>query len=349
MSIPYRHQRVLNRLGTVLLILLIIFIIVWLCWVVWLQRYVIYTSKGATIDFNQSSYDSSGKEAVPPKAAQQVSIYYNEGADAINTSTDMEQINGYYISSEMFQQDMDNIMLQVERLKSGTAVMIDMKSDYGSFYYDSTLPDAVISASTNIESVTKLVDKLHTKGFHTIARISAFRDYSYGLNHVSAGLYMLNRKGLWMDAGGMYWMNPANAVSTNWITDVVLELKKMGFDEVMLDNFCFPTSDQYIFTDDKPAALAQAAQTLMSTCGSEDFVLSFCVEDPTFALPEGRCRMYLKNVDAGSIAQKANLVTFEDPDIRLCFLAETADTRYDDYCVLRTIYVAEEVEARKAG
>lgn len=349
MSIPYRHQRVLNRIGTVLLVLVLIFIVVWLCWVVWLQRYVVYTSDGAKLDFDQSAYDVVGKEAVEPKAAQNISIYYNEGADAINTSKEMTAISGYYITSDMFQQDFDNVMLQVERLPAGTAVMIDMKGPYGSFYYASNLSDAIQSASTNIPQVAELVQKLQDKGFYTIAKISAFRDYNFGLNNVSSGLYMLNRAGLWLDTGGYYWLDPTNATTTNWVTSIVLELREMGFDEVLLDNFCFPVSDKYIFSGDKPAALANAAQTLMSTCAADDFVLSFCVQDPTFTLPEGRCRMYLSGIDAGSIGQKASQVTFEDSDIRLVFLAETGDTRYDNYSVLRSLNVSEEVEARKAG
>ena len=349
MNIPYRHRRTLNRIGTVLLVLLLVFILVWFCWVTWLQRYVVFTSDGAMLDFNSSAYDTVGKEATPPKAAQNISIYYNEGADAINTSKDMTQINGYYITSEMFQQDYDNVMLQVERLSAGTAVMIDMKGGYGSFYYASNLGDAVQSASTNIEQVAALVEKMQSKGFYTIARISAFRDYNFGLNHVPSGLYMLSRAGLWPDSGGYYWLDPTNATTTSWITSVVLELREMGFDEVLLDNFCFPASDGYIFTGDKPAALASAASTLMSTCSADDFVLSFCVQDPAFSLPDGRCRMYLSGIDAGSIAQKAALTTFEDKDIRLVFLCETGDTRYDAYSVLRSLNVAEEVEARKAG
>ena len=349
MSIPYRHQRVLNRIGIVLLILLLVFIVTWLCWVIWLQRYVVYTDKGATLDFNSSSYDVTGKEAVEPVAEANISIFYNEGADAIDTSNELTQLNGYYITSDMFQTDIDNVMLQVERLSAGTPVMIDMKGAYGSFFYASNLPDAIQSASTNIDSVATLVKKLQTKGFYTIARISAFRDRNFGENHVSSGLYMLSRAGLWMDEGGMYWLDPTNSTTTNWITSVVLELKEMGFDEVLLDNFRFPSGEQYIFSGDKTAALQTAAQTLMSTCGASDFVLSFCVDDPTFALPEGRCRMYLSNIDAGSIAQKAAQGTFEDADIRLVFLCETGDTRYDSYSVLRSLNVAEEVEARKGS
>lgn len=346
MSIPYRHKRTLKRVGTLLAALLLVFSVTWLCWVVWLQRYVVYTDKGAELNFSLSSYEISGKEAVPPKAEQNISIFYNEGADAIDTVKEMAQLNGYYITSDMFQQDLDYVMLQVERFPSGTPVMIDMKGAFGSFFYKSNLSDAVVSASTDIEQVSKLITRLHTKGFYTIARISAFRDRSFGETHVSSGLYMLNRRGLWMDGEGMYWLDPTNATTTSWITSQVLELKELGFDEVLLDNFRFPNSENYIFNGDKPAALQSAAATLMSTCGSSKFVLSF-LADTAFTLPEGRCRLYLKDVSAAGIAQAASQVELEEPEIRLVFLAESGDTRYEKYSVLRSIHVAEEVEARR--
>lgn len=349
MSIPYRHKRIINRVGTILLVLLLVLIVTWLCWVVWLQRYVVYTSDGAELSFDVSSYDITGKQAVEPKAEANISIFYNEGADAINTSNDMEQIVGYYITSEMFQSDYDNIALQLERLKAGTAVMIDMKGSYGSFFYQSKLPDAIPSASTNLDQVASLVKKMQTKGFYTIARISAFRDYNYGLNHVPSGLYLLSRKGLWADSEGMYWLDPTNATTTSWITSVVLELKEMGFDEVLLDNFCFPDSQNYIFNGDKPAALQAAASTLMSTCGSSDFVLSFTVSDPAFPLPEGRCRKYISGIPATGINSAISQSGLEEPEIGMVFLSDSGDTRYDKYSVLRNLNVAEEVEARKAG
>ena len=346
MSIPYRHKRTLKRIGTLIAALSLIFVVTWLCWVVWLQRYVIYTDDGAELNFSLSSYEITGKEAIPPKAEQNISIFYNEGADAIDTVKEMAQLNGYYITSDMFQQDIDYVMLQVERFPSGTPVMIDMKGAFGSFFYQSNLQDAVISASTNIDQVSKLIARLHTKGFYTIARISAFRDRSFGESHVSSGLYMLNRRGLWMDGDGMYWLDPTNSTTTSWITSQVLELKNMGFDEVLLDNFCFPNSENYIFNGDKPAALQSAAATLMSTCGSSKFVLSFQA-DTSFTLPEGRCRLYLKDVSAAGISQAAAQATMDEPEIRLVFLAESGDTRYEKYSVLRSLHVAEEVEARK--
>ena len=86
MSIPYRHQRTLKRIGMLLAVLALVLSVTWLCWIVWLQRYVVYTDQGAELNFSLSSYELSGKEAVEPKAQQNISIFYNEGADAIDTT-----------------------------------------------------------------------------------------------------------------------------------------------------------------------------------------------------------------------------------------------------------------------
>lgn len=252
MNIPYRYQRILRRLGIFGLILLLLFLIAWVCWVVWLQRYVVYTNEGVKLDFSQSSYDISGVEAAAPSDDVKISIFYNEGADAIDTAKEMTQLAGYYITNDMCKEDMDNVMLQIERLPSKTPVMVEMKGPFGSFFYNSKLSGAVISQSTDIPAMEKLVARMNTKGFYKIARISSLRDRSFGEANVTSGLYMLSRAGLWMDTGGMYWLDPTSASTITWISSVVLELKEMGFDEVLLDDFRFPDSDAYIFPETSP-------------------------------------------------------------------------------------------------
>ena len=347
MSIPYRTRRLLSRLGTAAGALLLVGIVAWLCWVIWLQRYVVYTDTGAELDFSVSANDIVGQVATPPAASNKVSIFYNEGADAIDVGNEMKQLNGYYIDYEMLQKDMTGVLVRIEQLSAGTPILIDMKGPYGSFYYPSKLPAAVHSASTDVDAVAQLVSTLQAKGFYTIARISAFRDWNFGNNNVPSGLYMLNRAGLWLDPDGYFWLDPTNANTTSWITDVVLELRDMGFNEVLLADFRFPNSDKYIFSGDKVAALQSAASTLVSSCASSKFVLSFGVDDPTFTLPSERCRIYLSGITANGIGQTASQVTVEDPTTQLAFIAETGDTRYDEYCVLRSLYISDVVEAQK--
>lgn len=353
MSIPYRTRRKLNIFGLVFLIVTIIAVIAWLCWVLWLQRYVVYESDGevmsARLSFDRSANDVLGEVAhEEEEVVGKISIYYNEGADAITTTKDLEPISGYYITNDMVKQDMENVMLQVERLPVGTTVMIDMKGPYGSFFYSSKLGEAIMSASTDIEAMDQLVAKLKSKGFYTIARISAFQDWNFGNNHVTSGLYMLSRAGLWLDGEGYFWLNPTDSTAISWISTVIMELRDLGFNEVMLDNFQFPNSEQYIFSGDKDAALQDAASKLIAACGSNDFAISFNVTGPTFPLPEGgRSRLYLENVSATQLGQQVSQATFEDVNTHLVFLTDNGDTRFDEYSVLRSLNVAEEVEARK--
>ena len=131
MSIPYRHRRTLKRVGTLLAALLLVFTVTWLCWVIWLQRYVVYTDDGAQLNFEMSSHDIVGEVATPPEAAKNISIYYNEGDDAIDIGNDMKQLNGYYIDSDMLQKDMTGVLVRVEQLSAGTPILIDMKDPYG--------------------------------------------------------------------------------------------------------------------------------------------------------------------------------------------------------------------------
>ena len=347
MSIPYRTRRVLNRVGITAAFFLLLAILGWLCWVIWLQRYVVYTSDGAQLNFNVSANEVRGEIATPPEAAKNVSIYYNEGEDAIDVGKDMKQLNGYYIDSDMLQKDLTGVLVRIEQLSAGTPILIDMKGPYGSFFYPTNLPGGIQSASTNVKAVADLVATMQKKGFYTIARISAFRDWNFGNNNVTCGLYMLNRAGLWLDPEGYFWLDPTNATTTSWISSVVLELRDMGFNEVLLADFRFPNSDKYIFTGDKVAALQSAAATLVSSCAASDFTLSFGVDDPTFALPEGRSRMYLSGITANGIGATVAQVTVEDPAVSLAFIAETGDTRYDAYSVLRSLYISDVVEAQK--
>lgn len=348
MNIPYRTRRLLNHIGVVLLILLLILTITWLCWVVWLERYIVYTRDGAVLDLEISANTLTGEVAQPPEAdGSNISIYYNEGENAIETSNALTQLDGYFIDSEALTSDIAGSWEALDHLSSGTPIMIDLKGGYGSFYYSSNLPGAIASASVSTASVDEIIKDMKDKGFYTIARISAFRDYEYGRKNVAQGLMHVNRKGLWPDEGGCYWLDPTQPAVINWICSMVNELKELGFDEVVLSDFRFPAGESYIFNGDKDAALQQAAATIYSNCAGPGFTLSFCVTSTTFTLPQGRCRMYMEGVSAENVGARTALLTIEEPQIRLVFIAETNDTRYNEYGVLRPIDAADELEAQK--
>ena len=123
----------------------------------------------------------------------------------------------------------------------------------------------------------------------------------------------------------------------------------MGFNEVVLDNFRFPPNpDLYTFDGDREAAIVEAANTIVTACGGNNFTISFVTATANFPLPEGRTRLYLSGVEPKEVAAKAAQFTLEDPEIRLVFLASTNDTRFDEYGVLRPMEVSGVLEAQKA-
>ncbi len=350
MRIPYRTQRRLHRLGIVLLILLLLFIIAWFCSVIFLERYVVYTREGAMLDLSVSANDLVGEVATPPVVKTNISIFFNEGADAIDLSGELTQLDGYFIDIDDLKTNLGEVKNLLEPLSANTPIMIDLKGGYGSAYYSSTLPGILTSSEVSVAAVDELIGYMNEKKFYTIARISALRDYNYGLNHVSSGLMHVNGLGLWPDEGHCYWLDPTKEDTINWITTVVKEIKNMGFNEVVLTDFRFPDTDKIRFDGDKDAALAEAAARLLNACGSKDFAVSFEVANTNFTLPEGRSRMYLENISATNVSLVASQVeeTVTDPAIHLVFIAETNDSRFSNYSCLRPITTSTAMEAQKA-
>ena len=338
MAIPYRTRRRLKRLGSLLLSLLILAACAWLCWVIWVERYIIYTEDGAVIDFDLNPVIPMGEVAQPPVAGEGPEIHYNEGENAVNTSTDLLQMSGYYITYDLLKNDFDNVKAKVADLPTNTPVMIDVKGGYGSFYYSSDLENAVISQSLNVAQVDELIQLMHQKNLYMIARVPAFQDYTFALNNVSSGIPFIGGGGaLWMDDDGCYWLKPKDSATIGYLASIILELKNLGFDEVVLDKFWVPDGTTVQYTGDALADLAECANRLVSTTATNAFTVSFTVSDATFPLPEGRCRMYLSGVPARDVEITGAKATFTDPQIRLVFIADSMDTRFDIYSVLRTI------------
>lgn len=345
MMIPYRTRRLLHRFGMILLAVLVLIVLFVLCWSAWVERYIVYTRDGVVFDFDLDYQISDGVLALPPSADDTaVSIYFNEGDNALELSTELTQLKGYYVSADELLNNISGVTTTVRELEDGTAVMLEVKNGKGVSYYDSQLSDAVV-AEVDVSAVSQLITLITRGNYYAIARVSAFQDYYYGLNNVEEGLPYAGGSGyLWMDDEGCYWLKPSSTAVMNRLIAIVEELKGLGFDEVVFTDFCFPNTEKVTYKGDKAEALATAMDTLITNCNTSSFCVSFSVTDYTLAVPDGRSRLYLEKISAQSVAQVAATVNITDGDIRLVFMAETNDTRFDDYGVLRPISSAAELE-----
>ena len=337
-NLTFSTRRRLRRIGIIGLVILLVAVLVWVCWVIWIGRYVVYSGDGAKIDMNLPLYLSGGQISRPPSAAETVPIYVNEGSDAISSNTELTQINGFYVDTDTLQYEMDAVMEAIAVLPSGTAVMVELKNIWGTFFYSSDLADATVSSKLDPATVDKLITELNSKNLYTVAMIPAFRERYYLLNHSSAGLEVTRRTHLWEDKEKCYWLDPTDNGAMNWIVSIVDELKSLGFDEVVFTEFRMPDTDGIYFNGDREGAIRNAAEKIVTACGSDSFTVSFMTDKTNFPLPEGgRSRIYLQNISAKDVAATAARLGVEDEKVNVVFLANTNDTRYDEYSSLRPI------------
>ena len=335
MRIPYRTRRVLRRLAIGICFLVVLAVLVGLFWILWVSRFVVYTrEQGAVLDFEQSDQNMTGELAVPPTQGETIEVYYNTGEGAITVSKELTQMMGYYVSTEVLEDDLTAVLAQLQALPEGTPVLIDVKSIKGNFFYSSSV-GSPRNEDLDIEAMDALLAYLKKSNFYTIARIPALRDFYYGLEHVSDGLPMPGGY-LWIDSSSCYWLNPASEGTRAYLVQIIRELQALGFDEVVLSDFRFPDTDQIVYSGDKVQILADTAKFLVDTCTTDRFAVSF-VGEPGFALPEGRCRLYLEDVPAVQAATVAQSTGSEDTAVRVVFLTNVHDTRFNVFGVLRPL------------
>lgn len=338
MKLTYRTRRRLHVLAVATGYILLAALLVWICWVVWLERFVVYSADGARLDFDYQSPEGAAVVASPPEE-ETVALHYNEGDNVLNTSSDLTQITGYYVTTSMLIESVDAVRTAIGDLPAGSAVMLDLKSGFGNFYYSSTLADASVTDAADVDAIDSLIQDLTASDMYVIARVPAFRDRNYGLEHTNYGL-PTSAGYLWAGDDNCYWLNPASNGTLSWLISVVNELRGLGFDEVVLTDFCFPPTENIVFSSSytKEEVLAQAADTLVTSCTSSRFAVSFETDDTDFTLPEGaRSRLYIPDVSASSVESVAQSTTVENKSVGVVFITQTNDTRYDAYSAMRPL------------
>lgn len=339
MNIPYRTRYALKRGAVIGLIVLLAAALVFTCWFVWLKRFVVYTrDDGAVLNMSLPPRIPEGQVAVPPEAGETVSIYYNEGDNAINTSTELTQITGYYADADSLRAGVATVREQIKALPGDVPVMLDVKSARGNFFYSSAV-SSNRDSGIDPAQMDEMIKELSGSGRYLIARLPALRDREYGLNNVPDGVLDSRGAYLFMDDGGCYWLNPARQGVITYLVQIVTELKNLGFDEVVFENFAFPDTQYKRVEGDEAEILAAAAKTLVTTCATDRFAVSF-VQKAGFALPDGRSRLYVESAVAADAAMLAEQSGLADQAARLVFLTEVHDTRFDAYSVLRPLDAA---------
>ena len=124
-----------------------------------------------------------------------------------------------------------------------TAALFDMKADDGSLGYISGLALAIqAEASAADPALNAAIQLLNGGEVYTVARVSCFRDNLVPRSDMSLAIH--TNAGNWRDSGDTRWLSPANESARQYVVGVCRELAALGFDEILLDNWAFPTDGE---------------------------------------------------------------------------------------------------------
>ena len=248
----------------------------------------------------------------------------------------LSEMGGYYITTKMLQEP-EKVLQQLQTIKDPCAVMIELKSIFGNFYYSTSIGGAQ-TASVNIDVVDDIIRYLKENGFYMIASVAAFSDYNFALDNQTSGL-PLKSGALWMDENGCYWLDPASDTVISYLMQITRELSSLGFREVAFSDFRFPETTSIHYPTDLTTTqiIHSAAEQLTSFFRGSNVTVSFCVTDVDFPAEACAGRLYVSEVD-GSKVERFNQVYGEHAALKeLVFLANSRDTRFDELAVLRPL------------
>ena len=335
-NLTWRTRQRLKTTAVVVGTVLALALALWICWILWLGRFVVYSRDGVRLDFDWVT-PGPFVTAVEPERMS-VNIRYDDGDEpVVERSKELEQLTGCYITIEMLTGDIAEVDRLVREQPKGTAVMLELKSGTGNFYYDTKMPNANISSKVDPDAVADLIAYLTKADYYTVACVPALRDRAFGLKNTAYGIHHSSGRYLWAGDDKCYWLDPVKNGTRNRLIDIAAELRDLGFDEVVFTDFCFPPTEDILYEGDQLAALNETAQHLVYNLATEDFCVSFLCNTEGFTLPEGRTRLYRDGVSADLAQSVAASAAVPSQQINLVYLTEAKDTRFDAYSVLRPL------------
>jgi len=145
------------------------------------------------------------------------------------------------------------------------AMVIEVKRPGGGITYGTevqTPSGATVERGVTRGNLTTLLQG----GKYTVARVCCFTDPAFARSNPAAALTTADGQ-LWYDAGGRVWLDPGNVDTRTYLTALCRELAELGFNEILLDEFCYPATGDLTAIDpaktaDRTAALTAFAAAL---------------------------------------------------------------------------------------
>ena len=332
----YHNKLLLKKCMKLLGIILGIVIILCLLLLLFFSKYLIFSENGVTFSFDDStSLEATHNSQVTAAPASPVLIT----GSSISATSNSSENSDTALSSE----DIDGLMLSYSELSDDQTVYgVDLSSST----YNTLLLEMRDSGSEIISTpaVLDLISRAKSNGIHLLALLSCLDDSTYALENPTDAL-ALSGGALWMNSEGNYYLNPSSSAVQEHIISLIGSLYTMGFEEIVLEQFEYPSSES-IATDLGENTAEEIVQSAFNTI--KDRVKSKCTLGLLITNPDNGHQAYdcadhlYVYFDSGT-----TIKSYKDnhPDNYIVFLTGSRDTRFDDYGKILTSVIYDSSSA----
>ena len=186
----YRNKRALRRALLIALLAVVLIGLLILARISYLGRYAVYSPDGVYFDKTQKLQREDVPAAAPAADPEEYPFetILSASSGEEETGPDTVQLQGYYISTTMLANGVDEVRQALQDADGYNAVLIDVKSPLGNFYYSTDIADAQ-TADADISACDALIRELtETPDLIVVARVPAFSDPNFVAKHYSSAL-----------------------------------------------------------------------------------------------------------------------------------------------------------------
>ena len=288
------------------------------------QGHVVYEADGSF----HFDLPWSGKRTEQPREIA-------DGDTSGEAQSDLEIVVEEPVDTNLYACELDESVLRgsweatVEKLdRQINAVAVRVRAADGTLSYDSQIKDAIDCGAVVGSSVARATIKALTESdYYTIACFSALHDNYFSFAHmVDAAVQQINYSGyIWYAPDSTFYLAPEKEAARAYLAALASEVAEMGFDELLLDEFAYPTKGRLsnIKTDERTmtqsAALCLLADEIKAAIGESK--LSVRVDEETFLAGSNEA----SGVNVAELAKHVDRIYVETSAEQLDTLRELAE------------------------
>lgn len=275
-----------------LLIVLLVLILLAACAFMFLQRYVTYSDDGSfylDLPFFREE-EPQQDPADSGEAGQDVNLIIDGPEEQEPEKTAASYGERRLIGLSALPADGDALSAALHEA-GANGFVCTLRDNTGRVYFDSSASiraaakDAAISAAALSELCAE-------EDVVSVARLNCFHDSYYAWENMESAGICQNTGYIWYDNLSYHWLDPAKEQARRYVISLALECAQLGFDELLLEEMCYPASgnlDKIDYSGNemgKTEALAQFLTELREALSPYDVKLSLLVEGRLLT-PEG--------------------------------------------------------------